>query len=127
MKNTKRPGSRLAFFIASAFAAGAKALCFHACSSRKPGSASLGNAPTRRKHLAENSKSRIQAEAAFLKIQTHALPGTRIISEADIVDLARDANTARLKELRLNREALDRAAATVVPPKLKMRRNPTSA
>ncbi|CAN7384828.1 hypothetical protein LJR009_003263 [Bosea sp. LjRoot9] len=77
--------------------------------------------------MAENSKSRIQAEAAFLKIQTHALPGTRIISEADIVDLARDANTARLKELRLNREALDRAAATVVPPKLKMRRNPTSA
>ena len=49
------------------------------------------------------------------------------MSEADVADLARDANTARLKELRLNRETLDRAAVAVVPPKLKMRKNSTSA
>ncbi|WNJ89820.1 hypothetical protein [Bosea sp. 685] len=94
------------------------------CTNRAP--FSLENNPTGRNHLAENSKSRIQAEAAFLKIQAHALPGTRIISEADIADLARDANTARLKELRLNREALDRAAATAVPPKPKMRKSSAS-
>jgi hypothetical protein len=127
MKNTKRPGSRLAFFIALAFAASAKALCSHAFFSQEPGTISFGHTPTRRKHLAENSKSRIQAEAAFLKIQTHALPATRIMSEAGIVDLARDTNTARLKELRLNKEALDRAAGAGIPPKLKIRRNPTSA
>jgi BRCT domain type II-containing protein len=73
--------------------------------------------------LAENSKSRVQADAAFLKTQTQSLSRNRIVSETDTINQARDANTARLKEQRLNKEALDRAAAAAAPPKAKARKS----
>ncbi|SEG80785.1 hypothetical protein [Bosea lathyri] len=41
------------------------------------------------------------------------------MSETDTANQARDANTARLKELRLNKEALDRAAGEAALPKPK--------
>lgn len=72
--------------------------------------------------MAENSKSRIQADAAFLKTQTQSLARNRIASETDSVTQTRDANTARLKEQRLHKEALDRAAAAAAPPKPKARK-----
>lgn len=67
------------------------------------------------KTLSQNTRARVQAEAAFLKTQTRSLSRNRIISETDAVIQARDANTARLKEQRLNKEALDRAAAATAP------------
>ena len=75
--------------------------------------------------MAENSKSRIQADAAFLKTQTQSLSRNRIASETDSVTQSRDANTARLKEQRLHKEALDRAAAAAAPPKPKARKTKT--
>lgn len=77
--------------------------------------------------MAENSKSRIQADAAFLKTQTQSLSRNRIMSETDTANLARDANTARLKEQRLHKEALDRAAAAAAPPKPKTSKSTQSA
>lgn len=74
--------------------------------------------------MAENSKSRIQADAAFLKTQTQSLSRNRIASETDSVTQARDANTARLKEQRLHKEALDRAAAAAAPPKSRAGKTP---
>ena len=55
--------------------------------------------------MTENSKSREQAEIAFSKTQTEYLARTRVISEIDVVAADRDAKTARLRELRLEREA----------------------
>lgn len=77
--------------------------------------------------MAEHSKSRIQADAAFLKTQTRSLSHDRILSETDTINRARDANTARLKEQRLNKEALDRAAAAAAPAKPKARKSTKSA
>ena len=74
--------------------------------------------------MAEHSKSRIRADAAFIKTQTRSLSHDRILSETDTINQAREANTARLKEQRLNKEALDRTAA---PPKPKARKSTKSA
>lgn len=65
--------------------------------------------------MTAHSKSRTQAEAAFLKTQTQSLSRNRILSEVESVNQTRDANTARLKEQRLRKEALDRAAAPPEP------------
>lgn len=51
----------------------------------------------------------------------------RIMSETDTITQVRDANTARLKELRLNKEALDRATAEAAPPKPKARKSAKSS
>jgi hypothetical protein len=67
--------------------------------------------------MAEYSKSRIQADAAFLETQTQFLSRDRIISKSDTVNQARDANTARLKAQRLDKEALDRATSAAAPPR----------
>lgn len=67
--------------------------------------------------MTEHSKSRTQAEAAFLKTQTQSLSRNRLLSEVESQNQARDANTARLKEQRLRKEAHERAAAVTVPPK----------
>jgi len=55
--------------------------------------------------VTENSKSREQAEIAFSKTQTEYLARTRANAEIDVVAADRDAKTARLRELRLEREA----------------------
>lgn len=65
--------------------------------------------------MAENSRSRVTAEAAFLKTQNQSLSRERALSETDAFNQARDANTARLKELRLEKEALERAAEAKSP------------
>lgn len=65
--------------------------------------------------MAENSRSRVTAEAAFLKTQNQSLSRQRALSETDAFNQARDANTARLKELRLAKEALERAAEAISP------------
>ena len=56
--------------------------------------------------MTENSsKTREQAELAFSKTQTEFLARSRTISEIDAVAAERDAKTARLRELRLEKEA----------------------
>ncbi|RXT54857.1 hypothetical protein B6S44_14740 [Bosea sp. Tri-44] len=72
--------------------------------------------------MAENSKSRVTADAAFLRTQTQSLTRNRVLSETETITQARDANTARLKELRLQKEAADRAAAASAPPTPKRKR-----
>ncbi|HEY6633243.1 MAG TPA: hypothetical protein VIZ90_17475 [Rhizobiaceae bacterium] len=60
-------------------------------------------------------KTRDRAEAAFSKTQTQSLSLGRIMSERDAVTLAREEKTARLKELRLEKEAADQLAAAIAP------------
>lgn len=65
--------------------------------------------------MTENSsKARAQAEIAFSKTQTEYLSRSRTISEIDEVAANRDAKTARLRELRLEKEA--NAVAKVAMP-----------
>lgn len=72
---------------------------------------------------ANSKKSRDHAESSFSKTQTQFMALNRIISERDAVSEARDAKTARLRELRLEKEADDLAAAAVAPaPKQKTKR-----
>ncbi|MBZ9795989.1 hypothetical protein [Mesorhizobium sp. ES1-4] len=51
------------------------------------------------------------AVSLFSKTQTQSMSLNRIISERDAVSEAREAKTARLRELRLEKEADDMAAA----------------
>jgi len=57
-----------------------------------------------------STKTREQAEVAFGKTQTQFLNRNRTISEIDDVAAEREAKTARLRELRLEREASEAAA-----------------
>jgi hypothetical protein len=69
---------------------------------------------TGRKTLtATSKKSRDHAESIFSKTQTQSMSLNRIISEQDAVSQAREAKTARLRELRLEKEADDMAAAAL--------------
>lgn len=66
--------------------------------------------------MSESSKrTRDQAETSFSKTQTQFLTRNRIISEQDAVSDARDAKTARLKELRLEKEAGEKVLAAAKP------------
>jgi hypothetical protein len=65
----------------------------------------------------EKSKSRIEADAAFLKTQTEPLSSKRMRAETNTVNQVRDANTAKLKAQRLEKEALDRATSAAAPSK----------
>ncbi|RWP36592.1 hypothetical protein [Mesorhizobium sp.] len=60
---------------------------------------------------ATSKKSRDLAESIFSKTQTQSMSLNRIISEQDAVSQAREAKTARLRELRLEKEADELAAA----------------
>ncbi|SFK07082.1 hypothetical protein SAMN04488498_102241 [Mesorhizobium albiziae] len=71
---------------------------------------------------ANSKKSREQAEALFSKAQTQSMSLNRIISEQDAASRAREAKTARLRELRMEKEAYDLAAAAAAPPKQKGKR-----
>jgi hypothetical protein len=63
--------------------------------------------------MTDNSKkSREQAEMSFSKTQTQSLALNRILSEHDAVSQAREEKTARLRELRLEKEAEELATAT---------------
>ena len=71
--------------------------------------------------MTENSKkSRDQAESFFSKTQTQSMALNRIISEHDAVSQAREEKTARLRELRLEKEAVELASAPA--PKRKGKR-----
>lgn len=60
-------------------------------------------------------KSREQAELAFSKVQTQSLARNRIVDEHQAIDNEREAKTARLRELRLAKEAQDQAHAAPKP------------
>lgn len=70
----------------------------------------------------QKSKQRVDADNAFLRTQTQSQSRNRNVSEADTLTEARDANTAKLKEQRLQKEALDQEAAASAPPKSKARK-----
>lgn len=68
--------------------------------------------------MADNShKSREQGELAFSKVQTQSLARNRIVEEHQAVDKEREAKTARLRELRLEKEAKEQACAPTAKPK----------
>lgn len=67
--------------------------------------------------MTEHSKSRTQAEAAFLKTQTQLLSRNRLLSETESLNQERDAKTARLKEQRLRKEADERSDRATIPSK----------
>lgn len=61
--------------------------------------------------MAEHSKQRIAADNHFLWIQTKSLARNRMMSESESSAQARDAKTARLRQLRLEKETLDRESS----------------
>lgn len=65
--------------------------------------------------MADNQNSREQAELAFSKVQTQSLARNRIVEEHRAVDSEREAKTARLRELRLEKEAQEQARAAHKP------------
>lgn len=62
-------------------------------------------------------KSHDQTEAFFSKTQTQSMALNRILSEHDAVSQAREEKTARLRELRLEKEAEELVAATTTQQK----------
>lgn len=60
---------------------------------------------------AKPRNSRDHAESLFSKTQTQSMALNRLVSEQDEASSAREAKTARLKELRMEKEASDIAAA----------------
>lgn len=64
------------------------------------------------------SKSRERAEAAFGKVQSEFTSRSRVLDEHDAVVQARDEKTARLRELRLAKEA---STPAVVKPAKRVR------
>ena len=70
------------------------------------------DAPDQEKILSLTSKTQAdQAESLFSRARTQSMSLNRIVSEQDAVSQAREAKTARLRELRLEKEAEERAAA----------------
>ncbi|WP_204320045.1 hypothetical protein, partial [Klebsiella pneumoniae] len=67
--------------------------------------------------MSAESLPRIQANAAFLKIQTKTLVRDRIQSDMDSLRSARDDNMAKLRQLRLERDARDLASVAAAPAK----------
>ncbi|MER8391224.1 hypothetical protein NKJ72_21570 [Mesorhizobium sp. M0045] len=61
-----------------------------------------------------SKKTRDQAESIFSKTRTQSMSLDRINSERDAVSQAREAKTARLRELRLEKEADDIAATAAL-------------
>ncbi|MER8477901.1 hypothetical protein [Mesorhizobium sp. M1163] len=62
---------------------------------------------------ATSKRPRDQAESIFSKTRTQSMSLDRINSERDAVSQAREAKTARLRELRLEKEADDMAAVAL--------------
>ncbi|TIT56437.1 MAG: hypothetical protein E5W60_25205, partial [Mesorhizobium sp.] len=64
------------------------------------------DAPDQEKILSLTSKTRgDQAESLFSRARTQSMSLSRIVSEQDAASQAREAKTARLRELRLEKEA----------------------
>ncbi len=58
--------------------------------------------------------ARDRAESIFSKTRTQSMSLDRIVSEQDAVSQAREAKTVRLRELRLEKEADELAAAAAL-------------
>ncbi|MBX9458381.1 MAG: hypothetical protein KL863_21415 [Rhizobium sp.] len=58
-----------------------------------------------------HSKSRQRAEIAFGNVQTQFFGRGHAVEERDLVEQAREAKTARLREARLAKELHDRSSA----------------
>lgn len=67
--------------------------------------------------MAQQSLQRINAENIFMKTQTQSLARNRITSEIDNIAQHRDANMARQKQQRLEKEAIDRQTALATTSK----------
>jgi hypothetical protein len=65
-----------------------------------------------------------KAEARFLETQKKAADRSKATAEYMSEAKARAVKTAKLRELRLAKEEVDRAAAALVPEKLKKKRVP---
>ncbi|BCG95323.1 hypothetical protein [Mesorhizobium sp. 131-2-1] len=73
------------------------------------------DAPDQEKILSLTSKTQgDQAESLFSRARTQSMSLSRIVSEQDAASQAREAKTARLRELRLEKEAEDRVAAAAL-------------
>ncbi|RVC72967.1 hypothetical protein EN745_33475 [Mesorhizobium sp. M4A.F.Ca.ET.022.05.2.1] len=73
------------------------------------------DAPDQEKILSLTSKTRgDQAESLFSRARTQSMSLGRIVSEQDAASQAREAKTARLRELRLEKEAEHRVAAAAL-------------
>lgn len=64
-----------------------------------------------------SKRSRDQAETLFSKTQTQAMSLNRIVSEQEAASHARETKTARLRELRMEKEAEELLAASAATPK----------
>lgn len=60
--------------------------------------------------------ARERAESAFGKTQTQSLARNRIVDESEAIAKERDAKTARLKEMRLQKEAEEMRTAPAKNP-----------
>jgi len=73
----------------------------------------------------QHSKLRMDADNAFLRTQTQSSVRNRISSETEVLNQAREAKTARLKALRLEKEALERETLATNPPESSRQRPKT--
>ena len=62
------------------------------------------------------TQSRDKAESAFAKPQPQFLARSRIVAQRAEIEPAREAKTARLREMRIEKEAADLEAAAKAPP-----------
>lgn len=76
--------------------------------------------------MSHPSPSRNRPSATFLKAQTQSMARQRIMSDIDASAAARDANTAKLRQMRLAKEELDRSQAAAEPPKTGKRPSTTT-
>jgi hypothetical protein len=72
--------------------------------------------------MLQQSKQRMAADNQFLKLQTKSLSRGRMTSEMESIIQQRAENTARLRDLRLAKEAQDQALALASPPPTKKKR-----
>ncbi|WP_199084580.1 hypothetical protein [Bosea sp. ASV33] len=72
--------------------------------------------------MLQQSKQRMAADNQFLKLQTKSLSRGRMTSEMESIIQQRAENTARLRDLRLAKEAQDQALALASPPPPKKKR-----
>ena len=73
--------------------------------------------------MASNEK-RINAESRFARTQKRAEDASQAMKDAQAEGRRVEDNTARLKALRLAKEAADRAEAAANPPAAKAKRKP---
>lgn len=63
-----------------------------------------------------HTKSRQTADVAFGKVQSQFVARKRVFEELDLIVVARDEKTARLREVRLAKEARDQMSLLATKP-----------